>query len=328
MAYRFKLQEPLAQGVRRVALEQIDIAEEKLAAKDDVPTAIHDARRCLKRLRSLVRLVRPALGEVAYRREAERVAGTGRLLSGERDVHVMRQTAAKLESRFGPLPGGGKRLQTLLAASAAAAQANAGTDARRQALQRLRQTRKFFAGRALDGITFAPIAEGLERCYRKGRKAFRSAYRKPADEAFHVWRKSVQQHWRHMQLVSRAWPEALSARAGEAKELSRLLGEDHDHAVLLAHISQASGSQAAAPSLTGEDIAALTSLCRSCQAEIRALAEPHGARLFAESAGELRERIEAYWSSACSLAQSAPPEEPAVAAKTPAAKRKRLRTRR
>ena len=315
--------------MNQTQLEQIDIAEEKLAAKDDVPTAIHDARRCLKRLRSLVRLVRPALGEAAYRREAERVAGTGRLLSGERDVHVMRQTAAKLESRFGPLPGGaGKRLQALLAASTAAAQTNAGTDARRQALQRLRQTRKFFAGRALDGITFAPIAEGLERCYRKGRKAFRSAYRKPTDEAVHVWRKSVQQHWRHMQLVSRAWPEALSARAAEAKELSRLLGEDHDHAVLLAHIAQASGSQAGAPNLTAEDIAALTSLCRSCQAEIRALAEPHGARLFAEPADDLRERIEAYWSSACSLAQSAPPEEPAAAAKTPAAKRKRLRTRR
>ena len=321
MAYRFKLQEPLAEGVRRIALEQIDIAEEKLAAKDDVPTAIHDARRCLKRLRSLVRLVRPALGEVAYRREAERVAGTGRLLSGERDVHVMRQTAAKLESRFGPLPNGaGKRLQALLAASAAAALAASGADGRRQALQRIRQTRKFFAGHALDGVSFAPIAEGLERSYRKGRRAFRGAYRKPSDDAFHVWRKAVQQHWRHMQLVSRGWPEALSARAGEAKELSRLLGEDHDHAVLLAHVAQP-----CSPGLTSADIAALTSLCRSCQAEIRAQCEPHGARLFAERADDLKERIETYWSTACRLAQSAPAKEQEAAAKTPAAKRKRLR---
>ena len=112
MAYRFKLQEPIAQEVRRVALEQIDIAEEKLASKDDVASAIHDARRCLKRLRALIRLVRPALGEAVYRRESERVASTGQLLAGARDVHVMRLTAAKLESRFGPLPdGGGKRLR-------------------------------------------------------------------------------------------------------------------------------------------------------------------------------------------------------------------------
>ena len=45
MAYRFKLQEPLAQEVRRVALEQIDMAEEKLASKDDVaaPFTTHAA---------------------------------------------------------------------------------------------------------------------------------------------------------------------------------------------------------------------------------------------------------------------------------------------
>src|SRR6478609_6021350 len=164
MAYRFKLQEPIAQEVRRVALEQIDIAEEKLASKDDVASAIHDARRCLKRLRALIRLVRPALGDGVYRRESESVASTGRLLAGVRDVHVMRLTAAKLESRFGPLPdGGGKRLQALLAANAAAIPSGAGKDGRAQALKQLRQTRKFFAGHALDGIGIDALAEGLER---------------------------------------------------------------------------------------------------------------------------------------------------------------------
>ena len=148
------------------------------------------------------------------------------------------------------------------------------------------------------------LSRGLERCYRKGRRGFREAFRKPSDKSFHAWRKSAQRHWRHMQLIQRAWPEALSARAGEAKELSRLLGEDHDLAVLLAAVTQ--GSDGA---LTRDDIAAVTSLCRSCQAEIRAQAEPRGTRLFAEPADELRRRIEAYWSSACRLAECSPPEE-------------------
>ena len=314
MAYRFKLQEPLAQEARRVALEQIDMAEEKLASKDDVAGAIHDARRCLKRLRALIRLVRPALGDGAYRRETERVAGAGRLLAGARDVHVMRLTASKLESRFGPLPdGAGKRLQAMLTASAAAIPSDTVKDGRAQALKRLKQTRKFFAGHALDGVSVEALAEGLERCYRKGRRAFREAFRKPSDKSFHAWRKSVQRHWRHMQLISRAWPEALSARAGEAKELSRLLGEDHDLAVLSAHVAQA-----APESLTREDKAAINRLCRSCQAEIRAQAEPRGTRLFAEPAEELRRRIEAYWSSACRLAECQPEERPPPTRKPPA----------
>ena len=125
-----------------------------------------------------------------------------------------------------------------------------------------------------------------------------------------------------MQLIQRAWPEALSARAGEAKELSRLLGEDHDLAVLLAAVTQ--GSDGA---LTRDDIAAVTSLCRSCQAEIRARAEPRGVRLFAEPADELRRRIEAYWSSACRLAECSPPEERAPVRKTSTAARRTTRRR-
>ena len=107
-----------------------------------------------------------------------------------------------------------------------------------------------------------------------------------------------------MQLISRAWPEALSARAGEAKELSRLLGEDHDLAVLLALSHRRPTGQPDArgrsrhhrpvPILPGRDQGA---------------AEPRGARLFAEPAEELRRRIEAYWSSACRLAECSPPEE-------------------
>src|SRR5436190_19231642 len=104
MTYRFKLQEPIGQGVRRVGLEQIEIAEAKLSSKDDVSAAIHDARRCLKRVRALLRLIRPGLEESVYRREAERLAGIGKLLSGVRDLDAMRQTLGQLESRFDPLP--------------------------------------------------------------------------------------------------------------------------------------------------------------------------------------------------------------------------------
>src|SRR6516225_8981442 len=118
MTYRFKLQEPIGQGVRRVGLEQIEIAAAKLADKDDISTAIHDARRCLKRLRALLRLIEPGLAEGLYRREDARLAGIGRLLSGARDLDVMRQTLIKLEGRFDALPpGAADRLATFAAQS-------------------------------------------------------------------------------------------------------------------------------------------------------------------------------------------------------------------
>jgi hypothetical protein len=307
MTYRFKLQEPIAEGVRRIGLEQIDIAATKLASKDDIPTAIHDARRCLKRLRALLRLIRPGLAEAVYRREVERLAGIGRLLSGARDLFVMQQTLGKLESRFGAMPNGGaERLRKLLVQGHSRSR-RSGTDSRRQALLRLDQARRLFSGKATADITLEHVVDGLETAYRKARKAFRQAYKEPSDESFHAWRKKVQLHWRHMALLSRCWPEALSARAAEAKELSRLLGEDHDYSVL-----QAFASEQAEARLEPPDLAALAAHCQTCQAEVRAEARPRGERLFAERADDLKERVTLYWTSARCLADLAPAKEQAA----------------
>jgi hypothetical protein len=301
MTYRFKLQEPIGQAVRRVGLEQIEIATAKLASTDDIATAIHDARRCLKRLRALLRLIEPGLSEAQYRREAARLAGIGRLLAGARDLDVMRQTLGKLESRFHALPAGATdRLATFLAQSQGHA---AGADGRRQALSRLEQSKRFFAAKAIAGIELGHVIEGLGCAYRKARKAFRHAYREPHEEAFHACRKRVQLHWRHMALLSRGWPEALSARASEAKEMSRLLGEDHDYAVLLT-LARERGKSVLEPG----DLEALTALCTSCQAKLRAAARPRGDRLFAEPVKNLESRMALYWRSAQCLANFAASE--------------------
>jgi len=160
-------------------------------------------------------------------------------------------------------------------------------------------------------VSLDAVAEGMERSYRKGRKAFRRAYRKQTEKAFHIWRKLVQQHWRHMQLLSRAWPEALSARAGEARELSRLLGEDHDLAILLAFATQAIENGVAEA-----DVTALAAHCHACQRDIRSEAEAHGARLFAEPAGDLKGRVAVYWPAAGQLAARAKAEDAEARAPT------------
>jgi CHAD domain-containing protein len=302
MSYRFKLNETVAAGASRVALEQIEIAEARLASREDTATAIHDARRCLKRLRALLRLIRPALAEAIFRREANRLAGIGRLLADARDRHVLQQTLARIDTRFGTLPKSvGVKLTKLMANGSGARSARAGAQERRQALEGLEAARKFFARIGRREIGFEHLAAGVERSYRRARRTFRAAYENGSDEAFHEWRKTVQQHWRHMQLISRAWPDVLSGRAAEAKELSRLLGDDHDIHVLLTLATDRGKSV-----LSADEIDALTAMCRSIQGELRQQAKPRGARLFAEPAGNLRECMVLYWSAARDLSALAP----------------------
>jgi CHAD domain-containing protein len=312
MAYRFKVDEPISKGASRIALEQIDIAVSRLARRSDIPGAIHDTRRSLKRLRALLRLLRPALTKATYRREAKRLAGTGRLLARARDHYVMNQTLAKLQDRFKELPQSiGAKLNKLLANGARPATSRTTAESRRQAVQALEQAQTFFTSLERRTLAFHDLVAGLERSYRRARSAFHDAYDKPSDEAFHEWRKRVQQHWRHMQLLSRGWPDVMSGRADEAKEVSRLLGEDHDLHVLV-EFAKGRGKKA----ITPEELATLVTMCRSLQAELRELARPRGARLFAESAGDLTERIKCYWLAARELggvSQSSEDEQKAPA---------------
>jgi len=318
MTYRFKLNETVPAGASRIGLEQLDIAKARLASREDIPSAIHDARRCLKRLRALLRLIRSALPESAYRTEANRIAGIGKLLADARDEYVMQQTLARIEARFDTMPKSvGVKLTKLMVGGPGTRKARANNPQRRQALQGLAQARKFFAGIEHRQIGLDHLAAGVERSYRRARRRFREAYESPADEAFHEWRKTVQQHWRHMRLMSRAWPEALGARAGEAKELSRLLGDDHDVHVLLV-LAESRGKAV----LADNELAALTAIGRAVQEELRALAKPRGARLFAEPASDLRERLVLYWAAARDLsAQTASKENAEKGLKTVGARR-------
>ena len=303
MAYRFKLNEPIAEAASRIGLEQIDSAEARLASRDDDAAAVHDARRCLKRLRALLRLMRPALPDSTYRREAIRLADIGRLLAGARDQHVMQQTLVRLESRFGPLPNGaGSKLVKLMANGSGIA--HGGTKERQDAIAALEQARTFFTHLARRPISFEHIAAGIERSYRRARRAFREAYEVPTGENFHEWRKAVQQHWRHMQLVARAWPDVLGGRATEAKELSRLLGDDHDFEVFLVF-----ASTRGKPALSERDLETLRKTCRTVQEELRTQAKPRGTRLFSDKPASMCRKVESYWAAACRLAELAPTAE-------------------
>ena len=56
MPYRFKIDEPVEKGFRRIAREQLDVALAELAAPQVPPKGVHECRKALKRLRALVRL--------------------------------------------------------------------------------------------------------------------------------------------------------------------------------------------------------------------------------------------------------------------------------
>lgn len=320
MAFRFKLGEPFEEGCKRIAREQIERAQSQLRDTGDQAVAVHETRKSLKRLRALLRLIRPAIGEDTFKQENDQLRQIGLSLSGARDRYVLLETVNKLEAASGFTRKG--LAETLRKSLAAANGECAPVDsaAMKQAQSRLTEAKKRFARLRIGGRGFDIVGPGLEMCYRRARRAFRTAYHEQTDEAFHEWRKGAQHHWRQMTLLSRAWPGYLGARASEARNLSQVLGDDHDLAMLVAFVR----SDAAA-GITAEQASAIEKAVRQRQRALRDIAKPRGARLFAEGAGSLRRSVADYWEAAVALKEHEPGEDDAA---QPASRRRTVARRR
>jgi hypothetical protein len=142
----------------------------------------------------------------------------------------------------------------------------------------------------LAGDGFSAISRGLGASYEAARTRAFVPVASLSEEAYHEWRKYVQQHWRHMQLLSQAWPEELGARVVASRELSELLGQDHDLALLrdlLERDSARYGKERA--------VQETVKLIVSEQGRLREIARPMAQRLFAEPTASFTQRMRRYW---------------------------------
>lgn len=286
--YGLQHDEPVAEGVRRIARGRTETALEQLRGQGDLAEAIHETRKDMKKLRSLLRLVRTGLGDDVYRAENERYRDAARLLSGPRDAEVKLATLAALRERYDDAPAA-EALKHALEDDRERLAAD-GDELRAQ----MEDAAAAIAtgGEAIDewelhGEGFDLLSPGLERAYTRGRDAYRAVRDDPADEAVHDWRKRVKDLWYQARLVRGSWDGPLKALADEAHDLSDLLGDHHDLAVLIEDARERGD----------DDAEALEEVARRRQAELVGDAVSLGSRVYAEKPAQLMHRLDAYWTA-------------------------------
>src|SRR6478735_980281 len=296
MGFSFSLDPavPMSEAVRRVASDEIDAAYAALASPPERHKGVHDARKCLKRLRSLLVLIRPGLPEPVFLSLTYRLKTLARGLAPARDAAALLDAVEKFARAEGerdasPIPA----LRAWLHKRRQAAKRSLDGRTASDAMRGLFGLRPAMANLAVYPDAFVPVALGLRDSYRSGRKAFARAIDSGSDNDFHEWRKTLQYHWRHIQLLTPCWPSELTARVELSRSLSQILGDDHDIAMLQQLVS--------APTMvfaSPEGTAAFLKRCRSQQRALRRDAKMLGERLFAERSQPFAERIEAYWVTA------------------------------
>jgi hypothetical protein len=292
MSYRLDPAVPMSEALRRVAFHELEIAHGALATPPERHSGVHSARKCLKRLRSLLLLARPGMPEPAFATLTDRLAAIAKGLAAARDAAALIDAIDKLERETGAGPGLGplQSLRGWLHKRRHAAEQNLEKSAASDAMRGLLEVRPAFAGLAVYPDDFRSLSKGLRRCYRATREAFRAAFAEERDEELHEWRKGVQHHWRQMQLLAPCWPSELTARADAARSLSQILGDDHDISLLIRLVST--------PTMmfgTPDETAAFLKRCRRRHRALRKEARTQGERLFAERPRPFAERIETYW---------------------------------
>jgi CHAD domain-containing protein len=291
-SYRLRGDETVPKGIARIARGRIDHAIEELEGKTDSSSekAVHEARKDMKKLRAVVRLVRDEIGKDVYRRENACFRDAGRELAGVRDADVMLATLADLEERYadelGPRATG--PLRQALEAHRIRTAAGARGPAAAQVIDVLTTARRRVGRWPLDEDSFDAVAGGLRRVYRRGRRGFRAARAEPTTESLHEWRKRVKDLWYHLTILRDSWQPVMEALADEAHAASERLGDDHDLAVLLAWAEEH----------TPESAAALAPLVERRRAELQADAFAISARLYAEKPSAFVRRLERWWDAA------------------------------
>ena len=270
-------EERLTDGLRRMALTQLDLAIELLGGDGGaVPRAIavHETRKSLKRLRALMALLRGELGERQFAHEDAVLRGAGLRLAGARDAEVLVSTLDELvraNRKQLAHRRGVARLRSQLVAERDTASERAREDAwtRAQVVADLRSLRGRVQAWSLphrDGIESVEVGPGAPSA---GSPPSSPGGRRPGGNgrAMHRWRKRVKDLRYAAAMLDRRAPghrgkatadgeNGGSQRRSEqrtdagrirrlarrADELGELLGEEHDLALLAGRL-KAAGSR-------------------------------------------------------------------------------------
>ncbi len=258
-------------GARRLAREGTELVLSAMGSAD-ADVGVHEARRTLKRLRALVRLIAPSIGEHAKQANAQ-LRAAARDFAGSRDAAVMLATFDKIAGDDASARAFRKRLQ------------RARRIAPRDDEDAIAQLRAFAA--SIDEWKFdggwAPLEHGVLRTYRKGRRALHGALEGATE--LHQLRKRGKDLQFQLTLLREAFPRVIAGYLDAFRDLGELLGDEHDLWGLGVVLAKSKA-----------DTAVWESTIAERRADLRARVLPLAEKLYFDSPRSWTERLSFWWS--------------------------------
>jgi CHAD domain-containing protein len=289
MPYQLVLGETISDGLFRIIAEEIDSAAKTLqqSKASALDTAIHEARKSIKKIRAVIDLAKPALGQ-NYKKQRSQFRDIGRNLSELRDLAALEELAAALSKKFKDKSSLAV-LRGFSKLKAAAAQDLDKATVIAKAVEDLLESRLAKKKWRLEN-SFNAIAPTLKETYRAGRRVFRQLGENSHFEAFHDLRKHAKAHLYHLRLFRESWDDAVQEREARFDELQERLGDEHNLALLSAWIQKR-------PIRFGGEASLIVFQRKASayQQELRAEALALAAPLYAEKPRTALARLQSIW---------------------------------
>jgi CHAD domain-containing protein len=300
--YCLKPARPIASDIRRIVDKQLALAIQNLRTIGDRRSdeAIHEARRHVKKVRAVLRLVQPTLGD-AYAPANARMRVANRMLAPIADGEAVVHTIARLRKRYGRQLS--RRtldsIHTALVERSARIDRKAGLD---RVLPKVAAVLRAERGRltrwTLTRHGFHAVAPGLEKGLRRARKAMARTAAEPTADHYHTWRRRVKDLWFQVRLVEARCGNKLLADERRLEALDGCLGEYHN-VVLLEQILIEEAL------VSREQTVRCLHLLRRYQSALRRRAAVLGRRLFAEKPRRVMRRVDRLWHAATPIRRAA-----------------------
>jgi CYTH domain-containing protein/CHAD domain-containing protein len=290
--FHLRHSESVPEGLSRSLHEQLDVAITELTdSQESTDDGIHEARKCLKKARTLLRLARPILGRI-YREQNAQMRDAGRKLSELRDMQVLADTVDQLKEKE-EVPSAAKPALERMRGIVLRRKEELFRQAEQQnelpgVVEKLREIRTAISTWPLERATHETLMSAFEESMQRGKLAFAAALKNQQDEDFHNWRKRTKDVRYQLEFLHKMWADVLSGYAANAKQLEQALGKDHDLAVLRGMIPRKTPPEK-------KDAALLTAVIRDERKVLRKEAESTGQMLYGESPKLWAERLERCW---------------------------------
>jgi CHAD domain-containing protein len=291
VGFRLKSGESVSNDVRRIVLRQLDLAASELVSVGDPESdeAVHDARRRVKKIRAIIRLIRPVLDK-PFRSDPD-LRRVSKMLAPVADGKGVIDTLNELLHRYRkqlPRKTAAAIRSDLIAREKQIDRKAAQDGVLQEAKKTLRLERDRVKRWKLSEDGFRAIAPGLKEGVRRARDGMVTAWLHPTAGNHHTWRRHVKNHWFHVRLLQGRCNGGLQPYQHQLEALDGVLGEYHN--LVLLHEVLVSDS-----TLSRREVARCLRIVERYQRALRRNAQVLGMRIYDEKPRRFVRRVKRLW---------------------------------